>query len=223
MEGISPPQNNNKNDNNSSLGPSDLMDSNTLMKSLKLELAEDEKERESGPFGGGMKATGHGEVIDDVEQKGYHITSKDIDIEEKFMSEDMLNNKKSDGNNKNPPIKLTQEDLESVAVLYGAIKGVKGSLDKTMLNKMSSTFDFHVGNVISKLNERLSELEGKNSLFMFILFFGSFPTYSLSISIYVYKVFIIKKNYICTTLFLIVLKTSNNFFRYHIILTSTYI
>lgn len=131
--------------------PSDLIDSNGLMAKDDVNIFR----KSEGLHPSESLPSGNGVVLQDME--GMEYTNNKV--EDKSKSENILEKRSS--NMKNPPIKLTQEDLESVAVLYGAIKGVKGSLDKTSLNKMSSTFDFHVGNVISKLNERLSELEGK--------------------------------------------------------------
>lgn len=65
--------------------------------------------------------------------------------------------------NKPVEIALTQEDLESVAVLFGAIKAVRSvpspSGGKVDVTQLSNNFDKHVNLVINRLNQRLAAMK----------------------------------------------------------------
>lgn len=67
--------------------------------------------------------------------------------------------------NKPVEVALTQEDLESVAVLFGAIKAVRSvpsaSGVKVDVAQLANNFDKHVNLVINRLNQRLAAMDDK--------------------------------------------------------------
>eukprot|EP01029_Cantina_marsupialis_P007920 TRINITY_DN1903_c0_g1_i1.p1 TRINITY_DN1903_c0_g1~~TRINITY_DN1903_c0_g1_i1.p1 ORF type:complete len:660 (+),score=241.96 TRINITY_DN1903_c0_g1_i1:96-2075(+) len=56
-------------------------------------------------------------------------------------------------------VTMTQQDLESVAVLYGAIRALHGTLSREEDSRMTAAFDNHVQTIMKDLGSKLDQLE----------------------------------------------------------------